>query len=224
MVFGLLYVRTTYQKNCKVHKANLDLIPEFTKRGYGTNGTWLKYKSKAMTFESDSEDDAKDNGGDLSVANIYEGRPNISHLPCVPESDLPLKPNQDLDSDDTNTYCTSQFNGDNEETLSNADNASPPQTTAYWINCCAYCDNPLPKQRSTKLRCMQEKLDSQSEFDGINSRDASPNPFHCFICPFTTTVDYCARARNSQLEDVGSWPSSFLQCPAWPYSVVESTH
>ena len=172
-VFGLPYIRSTYQKHCKIYDLNLDLVPKFNMLGQSSKGTWNKFRQDAMeVVDSDSEPYDSDVGdsGEAREGGQDNGRDGVGGG------------GQGVDDDGCD------FEQEDEFSESESDNAQ-------WASCCAYCDEPMPPQQSEKLLQLQIRLDSKSTLDGVNGHDASQNPHHRYIRPFTATVEYCAQHR-----------------------------
>jgi hypothetical protein len=168
-VFGLPYVRSTYQKHRRIYDDNQDLVPKFKAHARSSKGTWTKFRLDGMEIvDPDSESEVQDRDSK-----------GVS---------------EEQDVDEYGTFGEGDGGHENPFDLEKHEH-SPEYDNAHWATCCAYCDELIVPQQSGKLLRLQEHLDSKSILDGTNGKDASRNPYHRYIRPITATTEYCAQHR-----------------------------
>ena len=169
-VFGVTYMRTTYQKTCQIYDDNPNLAAKMSSYGHTKHGTWAKFceavESRHAT-DASSKSDLDENELDLDMNNEKSDQEEDE----ASQLEVSLDPH------------------------ANSDKESSPDEDIDRSQHCNYCDEPLPLHLLQKLLDLQHQLDAQSTHDGANGRDLSANPNHRFIRPFVETVEYCQRHR-----------------------------
>ncbi|KAF7968973.1 hypothetical protein HWV62_28775 [Athelia sp. TMB] len=180
-VFGIdHWAPSTYKKHMKILNENQHLTPKFRALGRAPNATWKRFVFDANQAQTEAEEDSES------------------------EQDLEkTRASSVINVDDDSMGEQDDMAMETVVEVSDEEDTSSESNTTHWALMCAYCDEMLPFEPSDGLKEMRAVLDRKSVHDGCNGRDASPNPYHRYIRPFTSTLEYCERHRfESNFSDV----------------------
>ncbi|KAF7976973.1 hypothetical protein HWV62_5049 [Athelia sp. TMB] len=212
---GLNYfVLGTFKKHHAVYTHNQHLVSRFKHLGRTSVSTWKRFSYEAQHHRSSAGADALDTISldSDSDSDDEDSKPRIRASSIISIAD---------DSDDEETAATigdgaagqleivledfDTLEDDNmaegDDTLTGGQWSDPylamdidDERSRDWTESCPYCDEPLPLEPSDDLKALRKSLDAKSIPDR-NNRDASLNPHHRYIRPFTDTGEHCERHR-----------------------------
>lgn len=195
-VTGINYfVLGTYKMVLAVYKHNQWLVPKFERLGHTSSSTWKKFYHEARQIGATTRGDAPIYDVDADSEDELPSQTRASSVISIADdSDDDDMPGAAADHLGTLIEGAKTFDsmgwGDS-ESESDADyNVQVPD----WAQCCPYCDELLPLESSEDLKAMRENLDAKSILD-VEDHDASFNPCHRYIRPFTDTGAYCKHHR-----------------------------
>lgn len=162
-VFGVTYMRTTYQKTRWIYDDNPDLAAKMSSYGHTKRSTWVKFCKVVESRHATDASSENKSDLDMNSKKSDEEEDEASQL------EVALDPHANFDEE------------------------SSPNEDIDWSQHCNYCNEPLPLHLLQKLLDLQYQLDAQSTHDGANGRDLSTNPNHRFIWLFVEMVEYCQR-------------------------------